>query len=71
MASHLKKFIALKGSICINGVSLTVGKISAASFDIYLIPFTLKETNLGLLKPGDQVNIEIDILARYILNKNN
>lgn len=65
---ELMKFIVLKGSICLNGVSLTVGKVHKNSCEVYLIPYTLKETNLGLLKLNDPVNIEIDILARYVLN---
>lgn len=67
--SNLKKFIVQKGSITLNGVSLTVGKVLSGKFDVYLIPYTLKETNLGLLKMNDQVNIEVDILARYVLGK--
>ena len=66
---NLMKFIVLKGSICVNGVSLTVGKVMADSFEIYIIPYTLKESNLGLLKAKDKVNIEIDILARYVLDR--
>jgi riboflavin synthase len=66
---ELRKFIAFKGSICLNGVSLTVGAVKKDSFVVHLIPYTLKETNLGSLKRKDKVNIEIDILARYILNK--
>ena len=66
---ELMKFIVPKGSICLNGVSLTVGKVRENNFEVYLIPYTLKETNLGLLKLGDPVNIEIDILARYMLKK--
>ncbi len=66
---ELKKFIVLKGSICLNGVSLTIGKVLKNTCEVYLIPHTLKETNLGLLKLSDPVNIEIDILARYILKQ--
>jgi riboflavin synthase len=69
MPKELRKFIAFKGSICLNGVSLTVGAVKKDSFVVHLIPFTLKETNLGSLKRKDKINIEIDILARYILNK--
>lgn len=68
---ELMKFIVYKGSISLNGVSLTVGKIKTNSFETYLIPYTLKETNLGLLKLGDQVNIESDVLARYVLKQKN
>lgn len=63
----IKKYIVPKGSICLNGVSLTVGKVSDDKFSIYLIPFTLNATTMALKKKGDAMNIEADILARYIL----
>ncbi|MBF0385394.1 MAG: riboflavin synthase [Candidatus Omnitrophica bacterium] len=59
-------YIVPKGSVCINGVSLTVGDVRKDSFSVYLIPFTLDVTNLGLVKKGDKVNIETDILAKYL-----
>ncbi|MGE0269160.1 MAG: riboflavin synthase [Candidatus Omnitrophota bacterium] len=62
----IARFIAPKGSICINGVSLTVGAVTKEYFSVYIIPLTEKETNLGLLKEQMSVNIEVDILARYI-----
>lgn len=65
----LKVFIAPKGSISINGVSLTIGNVSSKYFSVYLIPFTLKETTFGSLREGTKVNLEVDVLARYILNK--
>ena len=58
-------FIVEKGSICVDGVSLTIGKVARDYFSVYLIPFTLKMTTLGEKKVGDPLNIEIDILARY------
>lgn len=64
----LKKYLALKGSITINGVSLTVSALNNNSFSVDLIPHTIKETNLGLLKKNDYVNLEIDIIARYLEN---
>lgn len=64
----LLRFIAEKGSITVNGVSLTVSKRNESTFSVALIPFTYKNTNLCELKHGDKVNIEIDILARYCLN---
>lgn len=64
---NLRKYIVRKGSICLNGVSLTVGRVLKDGFSVYLIPFTLKQTNLGILKPGDGINIEVDLIARYIL----
>lgn len=55
-----------KGSVAINGVSLTVGEVSDESFSVYIIPHTLAETNLRELSPGMFVNIEVDCLARYV-----
>jgi riboflavin synthase len=66
--SELKKYIAPKGSIVINGVSLTVVDTEGDSFRIALIPYTLEWTNLGVLTKGDTVNIEVDMLARYVVN---
>lgn len=65
----LKRFLVPKGSVAIDGVSLTIGKVKPAFFSIYLIPYTLKITNLGLKKRGDRVNIETDLLAKYILRR--
>jgi len=62
----LKRFIAQKGSICIDGVSLTVNRVKGRSFDVNLIPHTLKVTTLGRLSKGDPVNLEIDLVARYV-----
>jgi riboflavin synthase len=64
----LLKFIAEKGSIAINGVSLTVNSIKNDKFKVNIIPFTLKETNLGNLTKGSEINIEIDLIARYLEN---
>ncbi|HJO77303.1 MAG TPA: riboflavin synthase [Pelagibacteraceae bacterium] len=64
----LKKFLTSKSSIAINGVSLTIAKIFANSFLIVVIPHTLKMTNLKNIKNNDIVNIEIDIIAKYIKN---
>lgn len=58
--------VAEKGSIAINGVSLTVAKVEPTRFWVQVIPYTLKKTNLGSLRPGDEVNYEIDVLARYV-----
>lgn len=62
----LKRFIVEKGSIAIDGVSLTVAALKGNECTIALIPHTLHVTTLGLLKEGDHVNIETDILGRYI-----
>ena len=66
-ANH--RYIVPKGSVTIDGISLTVGRVGKDYFEIYLIPYTLKVTNLGFKKTGDFVNIETDILAKYILQK--
>ena len=64
--SKFKKFLVEKASILINGVSLTIAKIKKNSFQIWVIPHTLKLTNLYYLKKNDLVNIEIDILSKYV-----
>jgi len=67
-----KKFgrlVVEKGSIAIDGVSLTVAERGAASLAVWLIPHTLKLTNLAALKPGTRVNLEFDLLAKYALQK--
>ena len=63
-----KKNIIEKASICINGISLTVSKITKKGFQIWVIPHTFKLTNLSKLKKGSFVNIEIDILSKYVKN---
>ncbi len=62
----LAKFIAEKGSATLDGVSLTVNSVKGAEFGINLIPHTQQSTNFHTLKAGDQLNLEVDILARYI-----
>mgnify|MGYP001456245582 CR=1 FL=1 len=63
-----KKFVIEKGSISINGVSLTISKISKNTFQITIIPHTLKLTNLINLKKGDKVNLEFDMIGKYLNN---
>ncbi len=62
----LSKFIAAKGSVTVDGVSLTVNEVAGNDFTVNLIPHTQKETTLGGLGPGAFVNLEIDMLARYV-----
>lgn len=62
----LARFFARKGSVTINGVSLTVNEVDAHCFSVNLIPHTLAMTNLGQLVKGSRVNLEIDVLARYV-----
>ena len=63
---QLAKYIAVKGSITINGVSLTVNQVAGSEFEVNLIPHTLEVTTLDELKAGDKVNLEIDLIARYV-----
>ena len=66
------KYIVYKGSIAINGVSLTINKVVGNEIELCIIPVTIAKTNMSLLKVGDSVNIEFDILAKYteqLLNK--
>jgi riboflavin synthase len=66
LPASLMRFVASKGSICVDGVSLTVNKVEGRRFDVNIIPHTLKVTTLGELKADDGVNIEIDVIARYL-----
>mgnify|MGYP001394325860 FL=1 len=65
---HFQKYLVEKGSIAINGVSLTISKIKKNKFEINIIPHTLKLTNLIKLKKNYNVNIEFDIFSKYLLN---
>lgn len=62
----LAKYVACKGSVTVNGVSLTVNRVEGEMFDINLIPHTLAMTTLKELKPGARLNLEVDLLARYL-----
>jgi riboflavin synthase len=66
LPAPLMRFVASKGSICVDGVSLTVNKVDGRRFDVNIIPHTLQVTTLGELKIDDGVNIEIDVIARYL-----
>jgi riboflavin synthase len=66
MPTALAKYVAAKGSICIDGVSLTVNRVEGEVFDVNLIPHTLEVTTLARLKPGARVNLEVDLIARYV-----
>jgi riboflavin synthase len=61
----IAKYVARKGSIAVNGVSLTVNEVDGLEFEVNLIPHTLAASNLGGLRAGDRVNLEVDMLARY------
>jgi len=65
----LRRFLVRKGSLCVDGVSLTVNRAARGSAEINLIPHTLNVTTLSRLAPGARVNLEIDLVARYVLKK--
>ncbi|MFC1695575.1 riboflavin synthase [Pseudomonadota bacterium] len=62
----LARYVAKKGSVCLDGVSLTVNEVEGCRFSVCLIPHTLQITTLGGLKAGDAVNLEVDLIARYL-----
>ena len=66
---ELRRFVVRKGSLCVDGVSLTVNRAARGSAEINLIPHTLNVTTLSRLAPGARVNLEIDLVARYVLKK--
>lgn len=66
LPDSLARYVAEKGSICIDGVSLTVNVVSGSEFEVNLVPHTLKETILDGYRTGTRVNIEVDIIARYL-----
>lgn len=66
LPGNLARYVAKKGSICIDGVSLTVNEVDGFQFSVCLIPHTLEVTTLGILLEGDEVNIEVDLIARYL-----
>jgi len=63
---NLRRYVARKGSVCIDGVSLTVNRVQGARFELNLIPHTLEVTTLKRLAPGIRVNLEVDLIARYV-----
>jgi riboflavin synthase len=63
---HVLRYVVEKGSIAVDGVSLTVAGIDDRSFTVSLIPETLERTNLGAAEPGTRVNLEVDVLAKYV-----
>jgi len=64
--NELAKYIASKGSICIDGISLTINTVQGAEFTLNIVPHTLEKTNLANVKVGRLVNLEVDIIARYL-----
>ena len=63
---ELARYVARKGSICVDGVSLTVNRVDGDTFEVFLIPHTLEVTTLGRLAAGAKVNLEVDLVARYL-----
>jgi riboflavin synthase len=61
----LMSFVAAKGSVALDGVSLTVNEVSVDTFSVMIIPHTLQVTTFGPLKAGDRLNLEVDVMARY------
>lgn len=66
LPAGLSRYVVEKGSIAVDGVSLTVVQVDDASFSVSLIPTTLAHTTLGTRRPGDTVNIEVDVIAKYV-----
>jgi riboflavin synthase len=66
LPKEFAKYVAYKGSIAINGISLTAAEVREESIVLWIIPHTMAMTNLGTLAPGDSVNIEFDMLAKYL-----
>jgi riboflavin synthase len=66
LPAELSRFVAEKGSIAVDGVSLTVVAVGADWFEVGLIPETLRATTLGAKQPGEAVNLEVDVLAKYV-----
>lgn len=62
----LARYVVRKGSICVDGISLTVNEVGRGGFGVNIVPHTLRQTTLGRLQPGDAVNLEVDLLARYL-----
>lgn len=63
---ELGRYIAAKGSICVDGISLTVNRVEGAEFEVNIVPHTLAETTLGTTWAGARVNLEVDLIARYL-----
>jgi riboflavin synthase len=66
LPAPLKRYVALKGSVSVQGISLTVAAVDADSFTVAIIPYTLQHTNLRTATSGDCVNLEVDLIARYV-----
>lgn len=69
LPAQLLAFVADKGSIAIDGVSLTINRVTGSSFDVMVVPYTQQSTHLGLLRRGHVVNLEVDVVARYVVHQ--
>lgn len=63
---EMRRYVAMKGSVTLQGVSLTVSNLEEAAFEVALVPGTLERTTLGRVRTGDRINVEVDLLARYL-----
>jgi len=66
LPADLDRYLVAKGSVALDGVSLTVARRQEGRFTAALIPYTLQHTSLGSARPGDRVNIEVDVIAKYV-----
>tara|TARA_A100001035_G_scaffold261250_1_gene240054 strand:- start:295 stop:885 length:591 start_codon:yes stop_codon:yes gene_type:complete len=66
ISKKIKKFVAKKGSVAINGISLTINSVKKDKISLNIIPYTWNKTNLSKLKKGERINLEVDMLARYV-----
>ena len=66
VADDLARYLVEKGSVAVDGVSLTVTDVSGGEFGVALVPFTLEATTLGAIRPGQAVNVEMDVIAKYV-----
>ncbi len=66
LPAAFQHFVVYKGSICVNGISLTIAELAEESFTIWIIPHTYEVTNLKSMRPGDRVNLEFDLLAKHL-----
>jgi riboflavin synthase len=66
LAEHSRRYVAEKGSIAVNGISLTIAEVNAGSFVTWIVPHTRRSTNLKSVQTGDVVNLEFDVLAKYV-----
>lgn len=66
LPAEFAQYAVQKGSIAVNGISLTIAEVSPGSFAVWIIPHTREQTNLGTVRPGDLVNLEFDLIAKYV-----